>query len=723
MRQAESVSPEEEAQQRRPAPKEFRPDIEGLRAVAVLAVVLFHADVPGVGGGFVGVDVFFVISGFLITGLLWREVSGTGTVRLRNFYGARARRLLPGSATVGVITMVGSAALLPPLLVGPVMKDGIASALYVSNYRFIAEGVDYFANHTPSPFQHYWSLGVEEQFYLVWPTLIIGTTWLVRHARRRTTKAQVTPSQRPFLVLLTLVAALSFALSLAATYESPTVAFFALPTRAWQLAVGGLIALTAGHWRRLPPRSAALTAWAGLALILLACTQFSATTLYPGTAALLPTLGAALVIGVGCAAPAEGCGRVLALPLMRAIGRISYPWYLWHWPLLVLIPALLGHPLGLAARVAAALASGGLAVLTLRFIENPLRFADLLRRSAWASLALGGVSTAVAVCVGMALMVSVPAPIGHGQPATPLTVTVAPVSAGSNLEDYDDAVRKAFAQVQAGVAAAAHLKAVPSNLAPALADTAAERKAMLINGCLRTPFQTGQPECAMGDTASAATVALVGDSHAAMWKPAFQQIAAQRHWRLEMLARAVCPLMDLPITNPYLRRKDSNCEQWRGQILARLRAEHPGLVVVSMSRMYGASYGLTPYDSAWIDSLTRLVQQLRGAGAKVLVLGPIPAPDTSVPDCLSGHLDDATDCSPPTSTAVNGPGIAAESAATQAGGGHYADLTELFCTTNRCPVIVGNTVVYIDTGHLTPEYSRLLAPVIAALADRALAHG
>ena len=181
LRQADSVSPTEEVQDRRTAQSGFRPDIEGLRAVAVLAVVLFHAEVPGVGGGFVGVDVFFVISGFLITGLLWREVSTTGTVGLRRFYGARARRLLPASATVGVITMIGSAVLLPPLQAPSVHRDGIASALYVSNYWFIAEGVDYFGGHLPpSPFQHYWSLGVEEQFYLVWPALIIGTAWLIR---------------------------------------------------------------------------------------------------------------------------------------------------------------------------------------------------------------------------------------------------------------------------------------------------------------------------------------------------------------------------------------------------------------------------------------------------------------------------------------------------------------------------------------------------------------
>ena len=155
----------------------------------MLAVVLFHAEVPGVAGGFVGVDVFFVISGFLITRMLWREFSTAGTVGLRRFYGARARRLLPASATVGVVTVIGSAILLPSLQASSShsWSCGIASALYVSNYWFILEGVHYFGGHLPpSPFQHYWSLGVEEQFYLVWPALIIGTAWLIRRARRRT---------------------------------------------------------------------------------------------------------------------------------------------------------------------------------------------------------------------------------------------------------------------------------------------------------------------------------------------------------------------------------------------------------------------------------------------------------------------------------------------------------------------------------------------------------
>lgn len=417
LRQADSVTSAERPQGPSTAQRGFRADIEGLRAVAVLAVVLFHAEVPGISGGFVGVDVFFVISGFLITGLLWREVSTSGTVRLSSFYGARARRLLPASATVGIVTMVGAAILLPALQARAAMGDGIASALYVSNYWFILRGVDYFAsNLPPSPFEHYWSLGVEEQFYLVWAPMILAVAWLVRR-RRRPTESAGPPTARPFLLLLAAVATLSFILSFVATYVLPAAAYFSLPTRAWQLALGGVIALTADRWRRLPARAAAATGWVGLAMIVAACLVLSPATLYPGTAALLPTMGAVLLIGAGCAVSAEGCGRFLAMAPMRAIGRVSYSWYLWHWPVLIFAPLIVGHSLGLVGRLTAALASLGLAVLTLRYIENPLRFAPIIRSSGWRSLGLGAVSTGMAVCVGAALLIMVPTPVGRGVPA------------------------------------------------------------------------------------------------------------------------------------------------------------------------------------------------------------------------------------------------------------------------------------------------------------------
>ena len=695
----------------------------------MVAVVLFHAEVPGVGGGFVGVDVFFVISGFLITGLLWREVSTTGTVRLRRFYGARARRLLPASATVGVVTMIASAVLLPPLQARSVIGDGIASALYVGNYWFIAQDVDYFGGHLPpSPFQHYWSLGVEEQFYLVWPALIIGTAWLVRRARvgapaaacRLRRSARIWWSLRWSRPCRSRCRWWSL-------YVVPPVAFFSLPTRAWELAVGGLVALTAGQWRRLPALAAAIAGWAGLAVILLACTRLGPTTPYPGTAALLPVLGAALVIGAGCAAPAQGVrprpgivadagdrpGVVLvvsvALAGAGARTAIAGP------------PARAGrqagsgpaspagwrcsHCVSSRTRCDSPLPCAGRPAAVSRSAVPPPR-----SRSVWAWRCWYG-------CL----------PRSAAAPAAPaLTVTAAPAPTGSDMDAYDAAVQHAFAQVQAAVAASAELKAVPSNLDPPLADAAAELKWPCCSERLHAHiYQVGQPECATGDTASTTTVALVGDSHAAMWNPAFQQVAAQRHWRLETLAKAACPLMDLPIANNLtspgstlrsassgaLRSSPGYAPSTRGWSCSACRGS---TVPAAGSRFHVIRPGVDRQPDPPGAAAAR--HRRAGAGARA-----DPGSALMVPDCLSGHLDDATACSPPRSTAVNQPGIAAESAATKAGGGQYADLTELFCTADRCPVIVGNTLVYFDENHLTLEYSRLLAPVIGALADRALA--
>ncbi|WP_006247513.1 SGNH hydrolase domain-containing protein [Mycolicibacterium tusciae] len=666
-------------------------------------------------------DVFFVISGFLITGLLWREVSTAGTIRLRRFYGARARRLLPASATVGVIIAISAALLLPPLQSRPVFLDAIASALYVSNCWFFVQATDYFSDAAASPFLHYWSLGVEEQVYLLWPVIILGAGWVIRRVLRRD-GAKATLSKTPYVSILLLVVAASFAASLVLTTAWPPAAFYLMPTRAWELAVGGLLALTVGQWRRLPSLPAAIVGWVGLAVLLVACTLLSATTPFPGTAALLPVVGAALIIGAGCAAPSWGVGRVLSLAPMRAVGRLSYSLYLWHWPVLLLAPPLLGHELGLAGRLVAVLVSAGLAVLTLRFIEDPFRFAEPVRRSAARSLALGGGVTAAAVCVGVVLLVVVPVPVGRGPAAVTLTVVSAPPHAGGNVQEYDSEVARTFAQVEAAVAASADLRAVPSNLEPPIVSAAAEQPAMFVNSCMRDFFQVDQPECASGDTASPTTVTLVGDSNAAMWTPAFQWVAEQRHWRLETMVKAGCPLFDRPLTTPRLRREYTECAQWRDRIIARLGSEHPRLIVLGLSRTYG-NQGFTSYDSAWMESLTRLVRELRGTGAQVLLLGPIPDPQSVVPMCLSGHLDDVAVCSPPTSAALNEQGIAAESAAARSVGGYYADLSPLFCTAERCPAIVGNTLVYMDRVHITYEYARLLGPVMGALADRALIEG
>lgn len=715
-------------------PSNFRPDIEGLRAVAVTSVVLFHAGIPGVSGGFVGVDVFFIISGYLITGMLWREAGKSGTVSLRRFWGARARRLLPASATVGIVTMIASALILSPLQVKTVAIDAITSALYVSNYWFIASGLNYFAKDqltTPSPFKHYWSLGVEEQFYLVWPVLIILTAWLIRRfARQSGRPGPSSPSPRPYVALLAIVAVISFAMCLVLTYIMPPAAYLSLPTRAWQLAIGGLVALTVERWRRLPAPWAAALGWTGLGMIVLACVWINGSTEYPGTAALLPTFGSALVIGAGCGAPGRGCGRALGLAPMRAIGRISYSWYLWHWPVLVLLPALLGHPSSLPLRVAAMAFSAGLAVLTLRYIENPLRFSDRIRRSPRNSLALGGVATAAAIVVGVVALVGTPAPVGPGPAAPKLVIDAAPTPPGAPLEVYEDAVRNVVGQVNSAVTAAVGMTAVPSNLTPPLTGTAAEVAAIVAGGCLRSmPFDGSQPECITGNRDSATTVALIGDSHAAMWRPAVQSAVDRRDWRMLLMAKASCPIVELPITEHLngMSEELQRCAQWRHGIMDRLRAEPPQLVLIAAVRGYGPDGigfwdkpGFDPFNPGWIEALGNLVKQLRDNGSQVLVLGREPILPSVTTNCLSAHLRDPMACAAQW-PAANEAGIKAESAAVRANGGQYANTHDLFCTGDRCPAVVGNTMVFYDASHITQEYSLALGPAVGAFMDRAIA--
>lgn len=685
---------------------QFRPDIEGLRAVAILTVVLYHAGVPGLRGGFVGVDVFFVVSGFLITGLLVREVARTGTVGLASFYAARARRLLPAAAVVLVATSVAAAVLLPPLQARNVLGDTVAAALYLGNYRFAIEGTDYLADTAPSPLQHYWSLGVEEQFYLVWPALILGVAWWLR---RRSAGGGRGTASLPYFVVLAVLAGGSLALCVLWTRTLPAWAFFSLPTRAWELAIGGLVALTATQWRRLPPVCAAVVGWGGLALILATCNQIGAATPYPGTAALLPVLGTALVIGAGCATPDLGVGRLLSKPVLRAIGRVSYSWYLWHWPALLLAPVLIGADLSLAGRLAMVVMSLGLAILTLHLVENPARFAAALRSSTWRSLAVGATATGIAVCAGLALLAIRPVPTGTGA-AVPAAAIVDPPTPRAPTPSE---------QLRDAVAQSVHPHAVPSNLTPRLDDIT--KPDMFVNGCVLSWDDVVQPECASGVSDSTTTVALIGDSHAAMWQPALEPVSRQQGWRLEIMSKVTCPLMKLPIVSPYLGREFTECKQWRATVLERIERERPALIVLDMVRRYGADFGFVSYDQAWLDGLTRLVGQLRGTGARVLVLGPVPDPHATVPTCVSGHMDDALACAPERSIAMNHDGIAAEAAAVRAGGGQYADLGEYFCTDQRCPVIIGNTLVFRDDNHITAEYAQLMSPVLAELTRSALA--
>src|SRR6201996_4863976 len=388
--------------------RRFRPDIEGLRAIAIVAVLLAHAGVPFLAGGYVGGDVFFVISGFLITGLLVREWEGTGTISLRGFYARRAKRLLPLSAvllaTVGVLSMI----LLSPLRNTEVAGDITSAALYVANWHFAAQSVDYFAQGLePSPVLHLWSLAIEEQFYLVWPGLMLLATWFWRRRGR---------SGRPALwVTLALILAASLVYGVVLTDDKPACAYFSTFARAWELGLGAALALVGTV--RLPRIGALALGWAGIAAIVYASFAFTAETTFPGTAALVPTLGAAPLILSGGALAATaagvtgsrlGAGSFLSLAPVRYVGRIPYPWDLWHWPFLVFAAAIWGPRLTVAAGLAAVAASWVPTQITHTLIEDPVRRAPGLRRLPNRALALGLACTLVAVGVGIGLRAAQP---------------------------------------------------------------------------------------------------------------------------------------------------------------------------------------------------------------------------------------------------------------------------------------------------------------------------
>nr|MBA3286778.1 acyltransferase [Acidimicrobiia bacterium] len=359
----------------------FRADVEGLRAVAVVAVVAFHLRLGGFAGGFVGVDVFFVVSGYLITRLLLSEVGRTGRISLPAFWARRARRLLPASALVLVVTVVASRWMLNPLAQRSVAADALAAGGFVVNFVFANRLGDYFGAQLgalePSPLLHVWSLAVEEQFYLLWPVTLLLLTRRPRQYRRLV------------LAVVLGVAVASLVASVWMTDHHPTWAFYLLPARMFELLAGAAVAVAGGAFTTVNAMYRAALGWFGLAGILVAVGTYDASTPFPGTAALLPVLCTVLVLTAGGrGGAASGPVLVLGHPVAGWIGTRSYSIYLWHWPALVLGQAKFG-PLGLPSRVVVVAASVGLAALTYRIVENPVRHHRWLAARPGRGLALG----------------------------------------------------------------------------------------------------------------------------------------------------------------------------------------------------------------------------------------------------------------------------------------------------------------------------------------------
>ena len=708
--------------------------MEGLRAVAVLAVLWYHVGLPGLSGGFAGVDIFFVISGFLITGLLLREHETAGRIDLRRFYSRRMRRILPAVLATIAVTMVVAALVVAPLEVPGIAKDGAASALSLGNVRFALESADYFAATDPSPFRHLWSLGVEEQFYLVWPALLIVA---LRAFRSRAWVA---------LVIGGLTVG-SFVFGLWLTETFAPWAFYSLPSRLWELALGGLLAAAAGWLARLPGLVAVPVGWLGAGLVVAGVALIDGATPYPGAAALLPTVGAAAVIvGGGRGGPVNW---ILTRRPTRFVGRISYSLYLWHWPILVLPALALGEALPLAVRCALGGVSVVVAAASWRVIEEPFRRGRLWTRRPRLVLATA-LSTAIAVAVfaigvgdyslgRVAAVGAVSTVPGAGQgspsaaaavpwgdaissqiPAGPEAASAPPTEPAveASAEGSDGAIESPgepslvpTATPDATPAAIAHPWPLPANVQPTLAMARSDKERIIADGCFMSLRGSKPPECVYGNPEGAFTVALVGDSHAAHWFPAVEAIANSHGWRLITFVKASCVFVDLPIYSPILKRDYTECEAWRPQVVQRLIDAQPDLTIVSSDRWLPTRVKSDMDLTRQGQAMARLLKQIPGA---VAILGDTPASRVDVPVCLSQNLGDVTRCATSRTEAFGRQKLVRERAAGRAADATVIDLSNAICPGDPCQAIVGDFIVQRDDHHLTATFAASLAGALEA---------
>ena len=658
--------------------RNFRPDIEGLRAVAVLAVVLDHSGLA-VHGGYVGVDVFFVISGYLITGHLFGELSEVGHVSLTRFYARRVRRILPAATVVIIATLLGAWAFIPPLEIHSTGLDAIGAAFFFINYRIAETGTNYFANPAPSPFQQYWSLAIEEQFYAVWPLLILGVTMSTRCLLSR---------RRALSIFLTIVVAASLSASALSTASSPSWAYFGLQTRAWELALGALIAINADTVTTALRPVADLLSWCGLAAIVVAAFVFSATTSYPGIDVALPVAGAAAVIAAGGAQRSRGAATLLGTRPFQYVGRISYSWYLWHWPILILLPLYLGHALTTTDALVGLAGSFIVASVSYALIEQPFRRNTSLVTYPGRGLLFGLTLVALSVMSAVIVMTVVTVPTASGTPT---------VATGSTARN---------------VVIGTRLQALPANLSPPLAQVP-HRSPYTCMSDLTADSPTPKVTCVLGDVGSTHTMVLFGDSKAWQWIPALRTVATERHWKLIVFTKGDCPVEDFVASTEPL----THCAQWRDQVFQRLATMHPALVIMSSyTREFVPQMSLTP------RALSMTIGRLRSDGSAVVWLEDTPYPGFDVPDCLSAHPTDVQLCSFTVASGLSTPTVRDYlDREAQRAGATLIDPLAWMCTTKVCPPVIANTVVYFDAVHISSTYARRLAPELSTAVAGAMA--
>lgn len=679
-------------------------DIEGLRAIAVVSVLLYHAGL-GFPGGYVGVDVFFVLSGFLITGLLIAERETRDERTLLQFWARRARRLLPAASLVITATLVSAIFLLDPLSRKRLAEDAIAASGFVANIHFGRVGADYFAaNQDHSALQHWWSLAVEEQFYVVWP-IAIALLW------------KLIPRRLGVAVLSTCVCIVSLTIGIVLTDQGSTWAYFGLHSRAWELAVGAALAAVYPLIAGVRLVRGAL-GWVGVGAIGLALFTFNDATAFPGTAALLPVCGtAAVLISIGSP---YGPGRMLSVSVMQWFGLRSYSLYLWHWPILILIDAKWG-PIEWWGRGAALLFAIVLSAATYTWVENPIRQSPRLIRSPSMSLALGGAlvlaSVAVAGAVGSSSSVR---QTGITAETVPSIETSPTTSMPSSRAQWLAEVTKAITTtLQPAIEQSLLLTSVPDNPRPTITEAPEDKASIYTDQCLATFRMRENPPCKFGNNNSATKVVLFGDSHAAQFFTPLQKASMEEDWSLVSLTKMGCPAADIAVPHG-----DSptypECEDWRRNTIDRIVKSDADLVVIVNysypTRDKKRSYG--PRD--WAEGNRRTIAPIISSGKKVLLLSDTPTPFVDIPKCLAKNTTRISACVKARGTTVNQGRVRLEREMAESIGAMYYETSDLVCGPQKCPPVIGDMVVYMDNNHLTNTYSESLAPYLKMVVLAAL---
>ncbi len=656
----------------KPAKKpHLRGDIEGLRAVAVGTVLLFHMGVPWVDGGFAGVDIFFVISGFLITSLLLREAGRSGSISIVDFYARRARRLLPAASVVLLFTVVAGYRLMPPAGRGDLGTDVITAALYVINWGLAFRAVDYLNEGADvSPLQHYWSLSVEEQYYVFWPLIILVGLVVAR-------RLGVRPMRMLFGVLA-VVAAASLAYSVVHTAADPATAYFYTTTRVWELAIGALTAFAVDRLRRtLSHTVATVMATVGLLMIAYAALVFSKGTPWPGSAALVPTVGTALVIAAGCASQTTIPARLLSLKPMTWLGGLSYSVYLWHWPLIT-IAAARWPDIRIRHKIALGLLSVVLAWVTKKLVEDPIRFNKGISAQPRKALTMGGVLMTVCVLAGFAVMRTVP-DLGTTKDVEGATALVADTSASTwEVRSDPESVFTTSGELTPNPAVAT--KDVPSYY---------DDDCQVLAG--DTAVKTS---CTYGDTGSNKVMALVGDSKMGQWFPVFDEIAKREGMRLDLYLKSACAFGE------GASIKDECAEFTGNAVTAMGEGDRTPDVVVSSAGT----------DDAKAADLAAPLKTLQDGGAKVVVLSDNIHPGSEVYNCVAEAGDgDYASCGFPREDTDASLGQAADEL-----GATFVPVDEWICPegVTECPPAVAGTLVYRQGSHVTATYARTMTPII-----------